>query len=115
MFVIKFLIYFSLSFVILSIPVSEKKVVFNYANEIAKPYTKQIFSSIRGAISNSITETKRIGDKLVNNTSIKEDKIKSTTSAGKKSSAHSVDSHPKDSYTPQEREALLRILQQTHH
>jgi gas vesicle protein len=115
MFVIKFLFYFSLSFVILSVPVSGNKKVFNYCDELAKPYTAQIFGAIKGAISNGVHESKRVSKKLFNNTSEKIDEVKSSISASQKEAIKEIDSTPKDSYTPEEREALLRILQQTHH
>lgn len=112
MFIIKFFIYFSISFVILSIPVGEDKKIFNYCDDLAKPYTAQIFNSIRGAVSNGIKESKRVGKKMFNNTSEKFDEVKSSISAGQKKPIQEIDNDPKDSYTPEEREALLRILQQ---
>lgn len=47
MFLIKFFIYFCLSFVILCIPVSEKNIFF-YLDEAARPVTNQIYSYISG-------------------------------------------------------------------
>jgi len=115
MFVIKFFIYFSLSFVILSVPVTGDKKLFNYCDEIAKPYTTQIFSAIRGAVSNGLKESKRVGSKMFNNTSEKFDEVKSSISAGQKNTIQELENNPKDSYTPEEREALLKILQQSQH
>ncbi len=44
MFIIKFAIYFSLSFIILSFPVGNKPI-FNHLNKVAQPYTTELFSS----------------------------------------------------------------------
>lgn len=114
---IKFMITFSVSFLILSIPVGEHKKVFDHVDDLAKPYTSKLYSYIQGAFRNGLQEGSRIGKSLIENTSPTSlDRVKSNSSSvhkvfGRKDK--NLPHLPKDDYTPQEREALLNILQQS--
>ncbi|EQC43293.1 hypothetical protein [Bacteriovorax sp. Seq25_V] len=109
MFVIKFAFYFCLSFLILSIPVGEDKVVFSYMDQIAKPMTSKVFSTVKGVFTNGLKETKEVTSKMFNNTSAKQDKILTNLSSVKKSIEAKL---PKDNYTKEEKEAILNVLKQ---
>ena len=109
MFLIKFTFYFSLSFLILSFPTSDKTKVFNHIDNLVMPYTSQVHKSIKSKLKGSLGEAKRITHALVSNTSEKNsDKITNNQSGITKEDI----SLPSDQYTVQEREALINILKQ---
>jgi hypothetical protein len=104
MFLIRFCFYFSLSFIILSFPVSKDKQVFDYLDGMAKPYTSKIHSKIFSTIDVTSKEVKEASKKVFNNTSA--DTIKRQHSSTEKKKVKL----PQDNYTVEEREALLNIL-----
>lgn len=99
------------SFVILSIPVSEEKALFDLANQLAKPYTTQLFIKVKSSFKENISQTKEIPNMLFNNTSevVKKgtDKVVQKKSAVKK---NEILNGPHEDYTREEREAILSIL-----
>lgn len=117
---IKFSIYFVISFVILSIPISEDRALFDLANQFAKPYTAQLFKSIKEKFSESTKEASEATKKVFNNTSPDElnekfDKVKSKSSSVTKKVIQEIkaDKHinfDHEDYTKEEREAILNII-----
>lgn len=108
---IKFVIYFAISFIILSIPISEEKALFDLANQVAKPYTTKLFIKIKSSISENISDAKKLPNKFFDNTSDKESK--NFDEVIEKKSAlvkEKVLNAPHDNYTREEREAILNIL-----
>ena len=106
MFILKFTLYFSLSFLILSFPTSDKKKVFNHIDTLVMPYTSKVHNTIKTKIKGTMSEAKRISKAMVNNTA--SDKINNNKSGIEK---EQIDL-PSDKYTVQEREALINILNQ---
>lgn len=108
---IKFVIYFTISFIILSIPVSEDKALFDLANQLAKPYTTKLFIKIKTSISENISDAKDLPNKFFDNTSDKGLK-KFDTVIEKKSALvkEKILNAPHENYTREEREAILNIL-----
>lgn len=62
-FFIKFSIYFTLSFLILSIPINQKRV-FDYLSHLAAPYTRQIFGIIQDSLERQIAIPQDLSRKL---------------------------------------------------
>jgi hypothetical protein len=118
MFVIKFLIYFTISFIILCIPVSQKNIFF-YLDKAAAPYTNEIFSTI----SSKAKLGKQISSKLLNNTDPGViDSVKSSYSSTLKKNdpvkelGHSHEdghSHHEEPFTVEEKQMLLKVLKQS--
>jgi len=107
MFVLKFIFYFTLSFIILCVPVSQKNVFF-YLDKAAAPYTKEIFSIIK----KKAIEGKKIGKKFFNNSTPKvSDSVNSSYSSTQKE--HDLGhhhGHHEEPYTVEEKQMLLNIL-----
>ncbi len=105
-FLLKFSIYFTVSFFILNFPIGNKKV-FNHIEVYTDPVSNKIYEKIGSSSNEIISEGKKATKKLFNNTS-KKDVVRTGHSSRFKKS----NSLPKDEYTPEEREALLKILNQ---
>jgi hypothetical protein len=59
----KFIIFFALSFVILSLPINNK-TLFNHAHEVAHPLTSRIFDQTKIFLNNSFENTKDVTKQL---------------------------------------------------
>ena len=102
MFILKFILYFIVSFAILSFPVSNK-TIFTHLNNMAAPLAKEIFQKFETGIRRSSNWSKKI---FTNSTPDKKD---NTSIAKKKGVGKDL---AKESYTPEERELLEKILKQ---
>lgn len=104
---IKFLIYFSVSFLILSIPVNSDKHVFDYLEKVARPITSKVFFFINQKTKEGIKESKKL---FTNSEPIIKDKIKSTFSSAVKKTNHLNKKSSDEHYTEEEKEAIKKIL-----
>ena len=105
-FLIKFAVYFTISFLILNFPVADKKI-FNHIEVLTDPVANKFYKKIGSRSKDILDEGKKVTKKMFNNTS-KKDVIRT----GQSSSFKKSNSLPKDDYTPEERDALLKILNQ---
>jgi hypothetical protein len=117
-FMIKFTIYFSISFVILCIPI-QKTTLFDIIHNHAKPYTTQIFSNVEQAASHQIKKGSNFTKKFFSNSNPgdHQDKVITKFSSTKKIAVENIDELMKDDvqdeeYTPEERELLNKILKE---
>ncbi len=111
---LRFLIYFSFSFLILAFPVSQKSTVFDSMNKPLKPFTSKVYSTIAFYINTSLSEGKDMTVKLFNNTAKKVDTVKRNSSgiAKKAQDLDALDDYQHGEYTVEEREALLKVLRE---
>ncbi|MFG1500576.1 hypothetical protein ABMA70_10260 [Halobacteriovorax sp. XZX-3] len=115
----RFLIYFTISFLILAFPVSKSSTVFDSVNKPLKPYTQKVYSTIAFYLSTSLSEGKEITVKLFNNTAKKVDYVKRESSgfakpvAKKAQDLDALDDYQHGEYTVEEREALLKVLRES--
>lgn len=97
MFVIKFLIYFSLSFFILTIPMSGTPLFYSL-EKAARPITHSLFSYVKKGSKEGLEKSKKL---FSNTVPPKKDIIKTKKSSTKK---------PMGKYTEEEKEFLENIL-----
>ena len=64
MFIIKFLIYFSISFLVLSIPVKEKQL-FYYLSEMTTSYTHPGFKKVESLVKEQLSKKKIMGLQII--------------------------------------------------
>ena len=108
MFAIKFILSFSLSFLILSIPV-DKKPLFDHIHRVVSPMTTAFLNTLKEKIQSGFEASKRMGRKSFANTKPQRDQVH-------KRPAATLREHPEDGpYTDEERELLRRIMQQPEH
>lgn len=104
---IKFLFYFSLSFLILSFPLKEDKHVFDYLEQVARPVTSKIYFFIDKKTKEGIKESKKF---FTNSEPVIKDKIKSTFSSAIKKDKKVEQKTDDENYTDEEKEAIKKIL-----
>ena len=107
---LKFLITFCFSFLLLSIPV-QKKPLFYYLNQWAKPITQEVFSGSREVLLEGVKKSKNFSHKIFNNTVPQSDEISlqnSSIDKGRKKALEVID-HGED-YTAEEKNMLKKIL-----
>jgi hypothetical protein len=119
-FIIKFIIYFSISFVILSIPLP-KGTLFSMLHSQTNEYTESIFSTLSGKAKEGIKEGSYYTKKIFSNSEpTLQDKVFSKFSSTKKKNyldqevskvEHELDG---EKFTNEEREILNKILKETH-
>ncbi|WP_419173268.1 hypothetical protein [Halobacteriovorax sp.] len=113
---IRFAIYFTVSFLILAFPVSQKKTIFESINKPLRPYTQKVYSTISFYLNTSLSEGKEMTVKLFNNTAKKVDYVKRESSGVTKEQIKraedldALDEYQHGEYTVEEREALLKVL-----
>lgn len=104
MFLIKFLFYFSLSFLILNVPIGGDALFYKLEN-VARPVTEKVFSFMREQSKEGIDKGAAMTKKLFSNTippkETKKDVVKVKKSSTKK---------PLGKYTPEEQQFLENIL-----
>ncbi|TNE98089.1 MAG: hypothetical protein EP326_10430 [Deltaproteobacteria bacterium] len=117
-FMLKFTIYFSISFVILCIPI-QNRTLFNLIHKHASPYTTQIFSEVEKAASNQIQKGSKFTKKFFSNSNPdQQDKVIAKFSSTKKPMMENVEELMKDEdteeegYTVEEKELLNKILKE---
>jgi len=110
MFLIKFMLYFFFSFMILCIPVRHA-TVFDYLHELVAPITQPLFESVKNKTEAGIKESKKIGLKLFSNAHPKrQDSVRLKKSSIKKVK-HSLE---KNEYTAEEEELLEKVLRSSY-
>lgn len=108
-FIIKFTLSFTLSFLILSIPVNNQ-TLFDLIHDSTRPYTQDIVSVVRKNAKKTTSEITEVGKKAFGNTSPSEtpyDKVKETQSSQIRKEI--IENH--QDYTVEEKQSLLRILE----
>ena len=103
MFILKFILHFIVSFAILSFPISDK-TIFAHLNSRIAPLAKEIFQKFEISVRSSTSWSKKI---FTNSTPNKRNNI---PVGRKKEIGKDV---AKESYTPEERELLEKILKQS--
>jgi len=105
---LKFAITFSVSFLLLSIPV-QRKPLFYYLNDWASPVTKEIFTGSRSVLLDGVKKGKKIGSKLFNNTIPEGDNLSlQSSSVDRQKVKKEIIQHP--DYTDEEKDMLSKIL-----
>lgn len=106
-FILKFGLYFSLSFFILSFPVQDEPL-FDKIYSVTRPITQKVISVIKHNIGKTTSELQEVGEKAFSNTRDipNQDQVSSELSSTVK---EEIEKH--DSYTVEERESLLRVLE----
>ena len=87
--------------------------MFGICDGITGPYTTKFYKTLKGYVYKGLEEGQSVSTKLFKNTSPSFNKVKDEVKSKKSASIKSVKEKinlPHDEYTPQEREALLRIL-----
>ncbi|MDC1173752.1 hypothetical protein OAT67_00020 [Bacteriovoracaceae bacterium] len=117
MFIIKFFIYFTLSFIILSFPVGNKPI-FSHLNKVAKPYTTELFADLSEKAKDNLQAGKEIGQKMFSTNIKKQDHIKTQYSSTQKAESKKIKRElkkeiHKDTYTPEEKELLQKIIEES--
>ena len=107
---LKFVITFCFSFLLLSIPV-QNKPLFYYLNQWAKPITNEVFSGSRDVLLKGVKRSKNFSQQIFNNTVPQKDEISlqnSSLDKGKHEALKHID-HGED-YTAEEKDMLKKIL-----
>jgi hypothetical protein len=122
-FILKFVISFTISFVILSFPISNDRPLFYYVHKISSPYTQQIFGEMKHYVEQSGRQTLLFAKQLFANADpgVAGRVRASAVAHGERD--ESLD-HPTnisiqgqgevEEYTPEEKELLKKILMQGH-
>jgi len=111
MFLLKFLFYFSISFILLCIPIKHA-TVFDYLHEFVAPVTQPLFESVRDKTEAGFEESKRIGLKLFSNARPKkQDSVRLKKSSIKKESTNNNHSIHENEYTVEEEDLLKKVLE----
>ena len=111
---LRFTIYFSLSYLILNIPIGHIKL-FDFLGKHTDPYIERGWSQLNEIKDNQIKKGKNVGKKIFSNTLPKnQDEVKSQLSSnqGKKKEKikKQIDKEHIDNYTVEERELLKKII-----
>ena len=112
MYIIKFLLYFSISYILLSIPIKDRPL-FLHINKFTAPYTSKLFAYTADGVQKGI----KSGKKFFSNSSPDlNDFIKSSKSAIKKEGQKSLElldekDLPLESYTAEEEELIKQLSQ----
>jgi hypothetical protein len=119
-FILKFIIYFSVSFVILSIPLP-KGTIFSMLHSQTNEYTESLFSSVSKKAKKGIKSGSYYTKKIFSNSEpTLQDKVFSKFSSTKKKNyldkevSKVEDDLDGEKFTDEERETLNKILKETH-
>lgn len=112
MFIIKFFIYFALSFTILSLPIGNKNL-FHYIDHLAAPYTKIIFKKIRYEFNDITGPGKDLKDKIFSKIEQHSDVLVDNIPIIKAKSLIPNESEQLGKYTDEEKAILKKILSQS--
>lgn len=108
-FLIRFSIYFTISFIILSIPINNSSL-FEQIHQTTGPFTDDFVSMITNRVERTKDDLKEVGKKAFSNTSPKhQDSVQSRLSSSTKDE---ILEKAQDDYTVEERESLLRVLKE---
>ncbi|MCO4792988.1 MAG: hypothetical protein KC493_04710 [Bacteriovoracaceae bacterium] len=115
---IKFTVYFSISFIIMCIPVNNK-TLFNLIHKHAKPYTTQIFSKVEYEAGEQIKKGSKFTKKFFSNSNPPhQDQVISKFSSTRKETFKNVeeliknDGEDSEEYSREEKELLNKILKE---
>lgn len=110
MFIIRFVFYFTLSFLILCIPIGNGKQLFDKLFTMVTPYAREVVKTTKQKISS----TKKYSKKLYTNSSPQEeiDEIKTKQAANEKKRKKILKENkdPEDIYTEEEQDRLRKVL-----
>lgn len=108
-FLIKFTLSFSLSFLILSIPI-KNQTLFEQIHSATKPYTQDLISALKKNAIKTTEDITEVGKKAFHNTSaehLSTDKVIESKSSQLRREI--IEQH--QDYTVEEKESLLRVLE----
>lgn len=108
-FLIKFTLSFSLSFLILSIPINNQ-TLFEQIHKTTEPFTQDLISTLKKNALKTTEDITEVGRKAFHNTSLEHlstDKVKESQSSQLRREI--IEQH--QDYTVEEKESLLRILE----
>ncbi len=110
MFIIRFAFYFTLSFLILCIPIGGGQQLFDKLFSMVTPYAREVVKTTKQKISS----TKRYSKKLYTNSSPQEetDEVKTKQAANQKKKKNIIkeNKEPEDIYTEEEQDRLRKVL-----
>lgn len=106
MFLVKFILYFAVSFFILTVPISQDQTMFSILSQYTSPYTSKIYNQIGNFFKSAGSKTKNVGAKFLDN-SVKKDVIKETMSSPTRENPKDA---PDDNYTDEERQMLEQLI-----
>ena len=110
MFIIRFAFYFTLSFLILCIPIGGGQQLFDKLFTMVTPYAREVVKTTKQKISS----TKRYSKKLYTNSSPQEevDEVKTKLAANQKKKKKIIKENkdPDDIYTEEEQDRLRKVL-----
>jgi len=112
-FIIKFLCYFTLSFLILSTPIADKNI-FYYLQKTTSSYTTPIYNNISQKIGRVLKSGSTYTQKAFQAVpEIKKDQVSSQYSSPLKESP--LPTHQElEKYTNEEKSALIKVLKKAH-
>jgi predicted nucleic acid-binding protein len=100
--------YFTLSFFILSLPIQDGPL-FDKLYNVTAPVTHEIVSYIKRKIGTTTSELQEVGEKAFSNTRDIPKTVDEVSSELSSNVKKEIEKH--DEYTVEERESLLRVLQ----
>lgn len=107
MFIIRFAIYFSISFAIMCIPLGNEQHLFDKLYQMVTPYADKAMNTTKKKFSS----TKRYTKKFYSNSEpFEKDEVKTHYAAIKKTAAPAAQRSNDDTYTEEERERLRKAL-----
>lgn len=106
---LKFMITFCVSFLLLSIPVQEKPL-FYYLNRWAKPITDEVFTGSKDVLLKGVKKSKNFSQKLFNNTVPQDEISLQNSSIDKKEVLKNIEHDHGEHYTEEEKDMLKKIL-----
>jgi hypothetical protein len=120
-FMLKFLLYFTISFLIMNIPIGDKHI-FHYMESFTKSYTKPLYGAVKGRVKEAVQTGNHYSKKVFETMPSKvEDQVSThySSAAKKEKKAQpapvAVPSEKElDSYTQEEKSALIRVLKGAH-
>lgn len=106
MFLIRFVFYFTLSFLILCIPIGDNRNLFDKLHSLATPYADKALKTTKQKLSS----TKRYSQKLYSNSEpVEKDEVKNKSAAIKKKTIN-LNKAPEETYTDEEEARLRKVL-----
>jgi hypothetical protein len=106
MFLIRFVFYFTISFLILCIPIGDQHL-FDKLHSMATPYAEKALKTTKQKLSS----TKKYSKKLYSNSEpVELDEVKSKVSGIQKKKIVNYDGQSSDTYTQEEQEKLRKVL-----
>ena len=111
MILLKFILAFIISFLILAFPVGER-TLFSHLHEFTAPWVQEVFQKMKAGVSQSSDWSRKV---FTNSSPVKGEILswQSSSSRKKREVQEELSGDPmKESYTPEEREFLRKILEE---